>query len=327
MRVSFREVHNSVNHSNLSYIYLTDKISSRMEFNGENARRGKMNSRVRNVSITVSAILTLLMVIYLNLYTGNATSDSVVVPGVKFITGDKAGNPILVLDQSALTACANNKSGVVRLISKGKCDPKNEKIVAWSIQGAAGIAGASAGRTYYLDPTANSDISGYRVATASPGDTSEFALSYRIPGPTSGLVAVFITPKNDPNVTILPAGIARRNFYVSTGDADNLVQLRLELFKRSTSGVETLLRSGNSPIIGSVETVLLSWDYPDTTGYLLLPTDRLVFKLYAHRLGGDESFPVVIDFNDHEHASNIQTTITVGATGATGATGPQGPSG
>jgi len=92
-----------------------------------------MNSRLQKVLVIVGAIFTLLMIVYLNLYMGNATNDAVVVPGVKLITADKSTTPTLVLDQGALIACANNKSGVVRLLSKGKCDPNSEKIISWSI--------------------------------------------------------------------------------------------------------------------------------------------------------------------------------------------------
>jgi len=177
-----------------------------------------MNSRLRKVLIIVGAISTLLMIVYLNLYTGNATNDAVVVPGVKLITADRSTTPTLVLDQGALIACANNKSGVVRLLSKGKCDPNSEKTIAWSIAGATGAtgnSGTSAGKIYYLDPTTTSDISGYRVATSAPADTPEFSVSYPLPGPTDGLVASFITPKNDLIGSLLPPGVARRNFCFS----------------------------------------------------------------------------------------------------------------
>ena len=120
---------------------------------------------------------------------------------------------------------------------------------------------------------------------------------------------------------------------MNTGSQDNLIQLRLTLSKRTKTGVETTLRMSSSPIIATATTGLLTWPYIDNAGYLLALTDRIVFKLYAKRIGGDETIPLIIYFNAHQHASNIQTTITAGATGpkgdtgATGATGPAGPAG
>jgi hypothetical protein len=125
----------------------------------------------------------------------------------------------------------------------------------------------------------------------------------------------------------LPPGTARRNFWINTGSPDNLIQLRVALLKRSKTGVETTLRAGSSPILGTLFPGLLSWTYPDTTGYLLALTDRIVFKLYAKRIAGAQDIPLVIYFNAHEHASNVQTTITTGYTGATGAKGDKGDTG
>ena len=219
---------------------------------------------------------------------------------------------------------------MVRLLSKGKCDSKKEKQIQWTVPGAigpSGVDGSNAGRTYYLDPTFESDISGYRLATSAPADKNEFPVRVNLAGDSEVLVAAFITPSGDPNTATLPPGTARRNFWVNTGSPDNLIQLRLSLLKRSKTGVETVLRTGSSPIFASLFPGLLTWTYPDTTGYLLSLTDRIVFKLYAKRIGGAQDIPLIIYFNAHQHASNIQTTITTGYTGATGAKGEKGDTG
>ena len=272
-------------------------------------------------------------VAYINLYTGNANNDSLDVPGLKLISTEDAAASKLLLDKDLLIACANNATGAVRLISVGRCDPKKEKTIEFSVPGsvgANGTDGSNAGRTYYLDPTVESDISGYRLATSTPVDKDEFPLRTDLSGASEVLVAAFLTPKGDPNTNTLPPGTARRNIWVGTGSQNNLIQLRVTLLKRSNTGAETVLRTSSSPIIATATHGLLTWTYADTTGYLLALTDRIVFKLYAKRIGGDESIPLVIYFNAHQHASNIQTTITVGATGPkgdTGATGPAGPAG
>lgn len=267
-------------------------------------------------------------VIYVNLYTGNATGDSMVVPGVKILSSERAAEVIEIPE--LFIACANNSTGVVRLISKGKCDSKKEKQINLTVPGGvgpAGVDGSNAGRTYYLDPTFESDISGYRLATSAPADKNEFPVRVNLAGDSEVLVAAFITPSGDPNTATLPPGTARRNFWVNTGSPDNLIQLRLSLLKRSKTGVETLLRTGSSPIFASLFPGLLTWTYPDTTGYLLALTDRIVFKLYAKRIAGADDIPLIIYFNAHRHASNIQTTITTGYTGATGAKGEKGDTG
>ena len=277
-----------------------------------------------------TVIVLLATVVYVNLYTGNATSDSIIVPGVKILGSQETEPTQVVLNPDLLIACANNGTGVVRLITKGKCDPKKERPIKWTVPGATGVSGVdgtNAGRTYYLDPTTESDISGYRLATSAPTDKNEFPVRNNLAGNSEVLVAAFITPSGDPNTTTLPPGTARRNFWVNTGSPDNLIQLRLVLLKRSKTGVETVLRAGSSPIFGSLFPGLLTWTYPDTTGYLLSLTDRIVFKLYAKRIAGAEDIPLIIYFNAHQHASNIQTTITTGYTGATGAKGEKGDTG
>ena len=280
-------------------------------------------------SIAVGAVL-LSTVVYVNLYTGNAAGDAIVVPGVKILNSEQAAAAQLVINPNILLACANNSTGVVRLITKGKCDAKKERSILWTVTGAtgaSGVDGSSAGRTYYLDPTTESDVTGYRLATSAPTDKSEFPVRIDLANDSEVLVAAFITPSGDPNTSTLPPGIARRNFWINTGSPDNLVQLRLALLKRSITGVETPLRSGSSPIFGTSLPGLLTWTYPDTMGYLLSLTDRIVFKLYAKRIGGVGNVPLVIYFNAHQHASNIQTTITTGYTGATGAKGEKGDTG
>jgi hypothetical protein len=276
------------------------------------------------------ALVVLASVIYVNLYTGNAASESILVPGVKILSSEQAAPAQLVINPDTLIACANNGTGVVRLITKGRCDSKKERPIVWTVPGATGTSGAdgsNAGRTYFLDPTVESDVTGYRLATSAPADKSEFPVRVSLAGSSEVLVAAFITPSGDPNTSTLPPGTARRNFWINTGSPDNLIQLRVALLKRSKTGVETTLRAGSSPILGTLFPGLLSWTYPDTTGYLLALTDRIVFKLYAKRIAGAQDIPLVIYFNAHEHASNVQTTITTGYTGATGAKGDKGDTG
>ena len=275
-------------------------------------------------------IVVLAAVGYVNIYTGDAATESILVPGVKILSSEQAVGARVVVNPDLLIACAHNSTGVVRLLSKGKCDSKKEKQINWTVPGGvgpSGVDGSNAGRTYYLDPTFESDISGYRLATSAPADKNEFPVRVNLAGDSEVLVAAFITPSGDPNTSTLPPGTARRNFWVNTGSPDNLIQLRLSLLKRSKTGVETVLRTGSSPIFASLFPGLLTWTYPDTTGYLLSLTDRIVFKLYAMRIGGAQDIPLIIYFNAHQHASNIQTTITTGYTGATGAKGEKGDTG
>jgi hypothetical protein len=139
------------------------------------------------------ALVVLASVIYVNLYTGNAASESILVPGVKILSSEQAAPAQLVINPDTLIACANNGTGVVRLITNGRCDSKKERPIVWTVP--------------------------------------------------------------------------------------------------------------------------------------LALTDRIVFKLYAKRIAGAQDIPLVIYFNAHEHASNVQTTITTGYTGATGAKGERGEAG
>ena len=202
--------------------------------------------------------------------------------------------------------------------------------------GATGVDGGNAGKLFYLDYTDASDIGGYKVALASPSTNSESNLSQSNSGTTDNLVATFATPAGEPGVTALPYGISELNLYAATNNAARFARLKLEIYKRTAGGAETLVTSGYSSSFSNTTTAKITWTITEAYAYSMSTTDRLVFKLYTARVSGTSPVTVNVYFEGSSNASYLQTTISagavgpegpVGADGATGATGAVGATG
>ena len=112
--------------------------------------------------------------------------------------------------------------------------------------------------------------------------------------------------------------------------AGGLPTLTTEIYKRSIGGTETSVVSNVStptPIDYVSTTIptlhLYSIAVPQTS---LLPTDRIVIKLYAKMTSGGTK-EVTLYFNDNTIGQVITTFRIPGATGPTGPTGATGPTG
>ena len=88
------------------------------------------------------------------------------------------GGVIAATDTSTINACANKTTGVLRLLAKGKCTAKEDK-VTWNQAGPAGPAGPAGAAGAKGDTGAT----GARGATGDQGDT--------VTGPTGPAGATF----------------------------------------------------------------------------------------------------------------------------------------
>jgi hypothetical protein len=197
-------------------------------------------------------------------------------------------------------------------------------------QGPAGADGEAAGKDYYFTKDA-ADVGGYykMLASPSPGAEDTFVTALGSSGTSFMLMASFITDAGEPGVLAVPAGNAYRRLWASlTGGS---VKFKVEVYKRTTGGTETLLRSDESPAFSSTTAALNVWTFTSAVDDSINTADRLVVKLYVARISSSPTATVYVEGSSH--VSHIQTTISTGAVGPegpqgpTGATGPQGPEG
>jgi hypothetical protein len=195
-------------------------------------------------------------------------------------------------------------------------------------QGEKGLDGEVAGRAFYFDPLAASDISNCKVALTSPSLNAETTLPVTVSNISGNvLIASFATDPGQPNVNVLPAGTNYRQFFATTGAANQVAQLVLETWKCSFDGSnQVLLRTTVSISFSNLQQAITQMTVQPTSFPLLL-TDRLIYRLYATRVSGPNSFTVTTYFDGTTRASFIKTTISAGSAGSTGPTGPTGARG
>ena len=190
--------------------------------------------------------------------------------------------------------------------------------------GAQGIQGGNAGRIYYLWAGVTADVAGYKTASTSPSPNAITSITTTVNGTGDVFIASFITDVGEPGVGSLPTGIAERLIHVyQTGNENCIAKLNFQLWKRDLAGTETLLRSGYSENFSNQTKAELRWSVAYATAFSFLPTDRLVFKVYAARVSGSSSFGVITSY-EGEDVSYVKTTISAGAVGPQGATGATG---
>ena len=190
--------------------------------------------------------------------------------------------------------------------------------------GPQGLQGGNAGRIYYLWAGVTADVAGYKTASTSPSPNAITSISTTVNGTGDVFVASFITDVGEPGVGSLPTGIAERLIHAyQDGNENCIAKLNFRLLKRDLAGTETLLRNGYSENFSNQTKAELRWTVAYATAFSFLPTDRLVFKVYAARVSGSSSFGVITSY-EGEDVSYVKTTISAGAVGPQGATGSQG---
>ena len=195
--------------------------------------------------------------------------------------------------------------------------------------GATGPQGGNAGRIYYLwAGVTAAGFTGYKTASTSPSSSNaETIITTAVSGTSDIFVASFITDVGEPGVYSLPTGIAERLIHVyQTGNENCIAKLNFQLWKRDLTGAETLLRNGYSENFSNQTKAELRWTVAYATPFSFLTTDRLVFKVYATRVGGPANFNVITSYEGQD-VSYVKTTISAGAIGPQGPQGPQGATG
>lgn len=197
-------------------------------------------------------------------------------------------------------------------------------------KGDTGADGQSSGRTYYLLPSIDSDISGYFLANILPYPPIDppTEISTNNTGTTPVLVGAFATEEGDPSATVYPLGTGFRYVTTKTGADNQIARLKVEVYKRALNGDEFLIKEGYSDEFWGDQRQSIEWHHTDFVSEPLDITDRLVFKLYTERVSGPSTVHVTVYFEGANDASFIQTTLaSPGPKGDTGDTGVKGDTG
>jgi len=178
---------------------------------------------------------------------------------------------------------------------------------------------AAVGKTYYLEYGSASDVAPYHKLLSSPSSLAENTIVQAFTTISSFvLMKSFITEPGEPNITLLPPGTYGRHIHATTGGNGHVAQLRIELYKYAANGLETLLRSADSPQFDAVNGVdLLSWNVTDPVGYPLVATDRLLMKMYGTRITGGSGTITITVYTQGTSRASYATTSILGISGST----------
>jgi hypothetical protein len=193
-------------------------------------------------------------------------------------------------------------------------------------QGYQGISGEAAGADFYLHSD-SSDLTGYKEALRDPADTTESTITTNVDS-SSGDVSIeeFATNVGDPGVEEIPVGAWRFHIYGRVDDSADTTKYKIQVYKRSTGGSETLLFETESPDIDNTGVTEIQWSYVVSAPIALAVSDRLVYKLLCNTTS-PSTRTVTTYIEGSAHASYLRTSISAGAQGPMGDTGPLGPTG
>ena len=180
--------------------------------------------------------------------------------------------------------------------------------------------GSGAAQILYLTNTA-SDISGYNLWDTGPFG-SQFTVTNTIPTTTTKtLIKAFATASGYPNSTVIPAGEWQADTYVQVSNANGTTTLNLDVYDRTSGGVETLLFSfGAQTISGNgtgIQAVSLEIIEP---AFTVGATDRLVIKYSMTKTGGSSITGTVYGGGSTNY-SHVHTPLGSPASGINQLTG------
>jgi collagen type VII alpha len=201
------------------------------------------------------------------------------------------------------------------------------------LSGTSGENGISTGQTYYLNESQNSDVSGYKVLSKEPSDTTTQTLTTNLTGSQQNvLVSDYITPQLGFNV--IPGGTQRFHLhYLKPASNDNITAyVEIQLADSSGTPIGPTI-SSNISLIGWVSNVVpvevnVDIVLPTTT---IVPTNRMIVRLYLSN-NTSSSKSVVYYTEGNSYYSFVVTSVgalagTSGVNGTSGTSGSSGSSG
>ena len=165
------------------------------------------------------------------------------------------------------------------------------------------IAGAFSVGTHYFVQGFESDIESYDVATICPADIETSITKVLTNG--DNLIGVFSTSEDMPGLCVIDHGTWVGHVYYRAAEASGSNVVRIEIYKRSAGGAETHLMNVSSESLNSTSPAESMFEYEQTKPIKIETDERIVYKIFVERSGGDMSF--TMRFNGHENPSHIHT--------------------
>ena len=215
------------------------------------------------------------------------------------VTTDSTGQVIdsgkaFSLDTS-LAANSSNKVPVESVL-KYNIDYVNNRINNLPI-------GAGAGTVYYFT---NDLLTPYFTLSTIPKNGTQAQLQVTVNN-NSALLGAFVTA-SPLNRTLIDAGIWEFNIWVSSDSTQATTNVYAEIYKLSSTNVETLLFTiNNSNNIGS--TSIIQYSISGTQpSYAVVATDKLIIKLYA-KTTRTQATMVTVYYNSQQYYSHTHTPL------------------
>ena len=166
----------------------------------------------------------------------------------------------------------------------------------------------------YINNTA-SDISTYDIWDTVPLATP-FTIATSIPNTTTKtLIEAFATASGYPDITVIPAGEWQSDAYVQVSAGGGTTTLNIDVYDRTSGGVETLLFSfANSTVSGNGTAVQHYTQDAVEPAFAVAATDRLVVKYNMTRTGSAAITGTLYGGGSSTY-SHIHTPIGTGSIG------------
>jgi hypothetical protein len=168
--------------------------------------------------------------------------------------------------------------------------------------------GAGQGVVYYLTDDVNGSY--LTLSTTPKNSSSQTFLTGVVNANTAALQLGSFATALPLNKTTLEAGIWEFNFWCRVENEQPNTYVFVEVYTLSSTNVETLLfEINNFQNIGSLDSIIYSISSTELA-YPILPTDKLLIKIYADTTRNQDTI-VVVDYNTQTNYSHMHTPISV----------------
>lgn len=188
--------------------------------------------------------------------------------------------------------------------------------------GPQGVDGFSSGAIYYFNKSVSSGVSTYDEMSKTP----LFNAGQDVTVSADGTIAEFITPVNDPDVFIIPAGNWLFDAVLSLNTTYSTQIVRTTIWVRDTLGNETLIGQTTTDeveVIDGTDEALYTWGVA-VQQVSIANTDRIVVKFVASGLNPGDTLTM---YFENDNLAQVITTLSPNIAGPTGPTGPTGMTG
>jgi hypothetical protein len=194
-------------------------------------------------------------------------------------------------------------------------------------QGPQGLTGGNSGVRFWFNFTDGSDIAGYFKAQLNPSTNAESNIVQVCALTVDNLLASFVTEPGVPGVYTIPSGGSFRHIHGIVTTVGGFARYLVELYYCNADGTgETLVGSSYSESFTDISIDHVQWDLYNLL-VNILPTQRLVWKLYVARVTGPANVSVTTYFEGLVRPSYVESTIAGLVTGPPGQTGLSGTNG